>query len=112
LNLKKLANHLQIEENQFLELTDLFLKTTFTELTNLESALEDRHSATAERMAHSIKGAAGILGFMEIHEVAKKIESTIRENHLTDIHGTILMIREKLDLVADALQREKRNAKA
>jgi HPt (histidine-containing phosphotransfer) domain-containing protein len=110
LNLKELANHLKLEENQFLELTDLFLKTAFTELRNLESALEDNDPATAERMAHSIKGAAGILGFTEIQEVAKKLEVAVRERRFTDIKGTILMIREKFDRIAEALQREKQNA--
>jgi HPt (histidine-containing phosphotransfer) domain-containing protein len=110
LSLKELANHLELEVDQFLELTNLFLKTAFTELKNLESALEDNDPATAEKMAHSIKGAAGILGFTEIHDVAKKIECAVRKNRFTDINGTLQMIREKLDRIADDLQGEKWNA--
>lgn len=111
LNIKELANHLEIEEGQFLELTELFLRTCSADLTNLESAKGNRDSVTIERMAHSIKGAAIILGFTEIHEVVKKIEIATRENRLMDINGGILMIREKLDRIAEALQREKANAK-
>jgi HPt (histidine-containing phosphotransfer) domain-containing protein len=111
LNLKELANHLKIEEDQFLELTDLFLKTAFTDLRNLESAIEDNDPPTAERMAHSIKGAAGILGFMEIYDVAKRMEAAVRENRLTDINGGIMMIGKKLNRIAEALQGEKQNAK-
>jgi len=111
LNIQELANHLEIEEGQCLELTELFLKTSSTELTHLESAIEKKDLVTIERMAHSIKGSAAILGFMEVHEAAKKIEIAARENRLTDINRGVLMIREKLDWIAEALQGKKVNAK-
>lgn len=60
-----------------------------------------------ERMAHSIKGSAVILGLMEIYEAAKKIEIAARENRLMEINRGVLMIREKLGWVAEALQGKK-----
>jgi len=107
LNIQELANHLEIEEGQCLELTELFLKTSSTELTHLESAIGKKDLVTIERMAHSIKGAAGILGLTEIHELAKKIEIAAGENRLSDIHRGALTIREKLGRIAEAFQGEK-----
>ncbi|MDI7260913.1 MAG: Hpt domain-containing protein [Thermodesulfobacteriota bacterium] len=112
MNLKESAKKLELEEEELLELVDLFLKTTSSELTELQSALEKKGFPVAERMAHSIKGAAGSLGLMDIHDAAKGIEMALRENHLTDINGCILMIREKLDLIAEALKIGDQNAKA
>ncbi|MBM4339704.1 MAG: Hpt domain-containing protein [Deltaproteobacteria bacterium] len=107
MNIQELANHLEIEESQCLELTELFLKTSSTELTHLESAIGKKDLVTIERMAHSIKGSAVILGLSEIHEAAKKIEIAARENRLMEINRGVLMIREKLGWMAEVLQGKK-----
>ncbi|MCJ7782868.1 MAG: Hpt domain-containing protein [Desulfobacterales bacterium] len=103
MNLKELAKRLEIEEEECLELLDLFKKTTASELRNLESALEKRDAPVIERMAHSIKGGAGILGLLEIHDAAKRIEIAARRNHLEDMGEDIRTLGAKLDLIAESL---------
>jgi HPt (histidine-containing phosphotransfer) domain-containing protein len=102
-NFKELAKNLEIEEEECLELLDLFKKTTASELRNLESALEKRDAPVIERMAHSIKGGAGILGLLEIHDAAKRIEMAARGNHLEDMGEDIRTLGAKLDLIAESL---------
>jgi len=103
-NLKELAKRLEIEEEECLELLDLFKKTTTSELRNLKSALEKRDAPVIERMAHSIKGGAGILGLLEIHDAAKRIEMAARTNR-EKIEVDLQIINEKLEMIAEALKR-------
>ena len=103
MNFKELAKNLEIEEEECLELLDLFKKTTASELRNLESALEKRDAPVIERMAHSIKGGAGILGLLEIHDTAERIEMAARGNHLEDMGEDIRTLGAKLDLIAESL---------
>lgn len=110
-NLKRLAESLELEEVEFLELIDLFLKTAFPELIQMQFAIDKQDAPVAERLAHSIKGAAGSLGFKDIFDEARKIEVAARENHLFDINGGIRTIREKLNLIAEVFNGEDRNAK-
>lgn len=110
-NFKELAKSSELEEVEFLELIDLFLKTSFPELIQLQLALDKQDGPVLERLAHSIKGAAGSLGFRDIYDEARKIEVAARENHLTNIHEGLRIIKGKLDLIAEVLKGEDRNAK-
>ncbi len=105
MNLKELANRLEIEEEECLEFLALFKKTSASELWNLESALEKRDAPVIERMAHSMKGAAGSLGLKEIYEAAKRIETAARTNRLEEIEADLRIIKEKLEMIAEALKR-------
>jgi len=104
-NLKKLANRLDIGEEECLELLNLFKKTAASELRNLESTLEKKDAPVVEKMAHSIKGAAGILGLQEIHDAAKRIETAARTNRLEEIEVDLRIIKEKLEMITDGLKR-------
>jgi HPt (histidine-containing phosphotransfer) domain-containing protein len=104
-NLKELARSLELKEEELSELLDLFLKTTPSELIELQSALKEKDAQASERMAHSIKGAAGILGLLEIHDAAKRIETAARTNRLEEIEVNLRTIKEKLEIIAEALKR-------
>lgn len=103
MNLKELAKDLELEEEEFLEMVNLFLETASSDLGKLQSALEEWNGTMAVNTAHSIKGAAATLGLMEIYEVAKRIEIEVRENRLEKARGGIRTIREKLDLISENL---------
>ena len=106
MNLKELANRLEIGEEECLELLNLFKKTAVSELRNLESALEKKDAPVVERMAHSIKGAAGILGLLEIRDAAKRIGTAARTNRVEEIEVDLRIIKEKLEMIAEALKRK------
>jgi HPt (histidine-containing phosphotransfer) domain-containing protein len=94
-----------LEEEELSELLDLFLKTTSSELIEFQSALKEKDAQAAERMAHSIKGAAGSLGLKEIYEAAKRIETAARTNRLEEIEVDLRIIKEKLEMITDGLKR-------
>jgi HPt (histidine-containing phosphotransfer) domain-containing protein len=106
MNLKELANHLEMEKEEFLELIELFLDTSFSDLNHLQSAVEKGEGLNAVKAAHSIKGAAANLGMAEIYELAKKIETEVQGNRLDRTPEWILTLRRLLDQVAEGLKQE------
>jgi HPt (histidine-containing phosphotransfer) domain-containing protein len=102
-NLSELAKNLELEEGELLELINLFLQTTSSELMKFQSAIEKEDWSVAERMAHSIKGAAGSLGLTDIHDAAKRIETAVRGNRLGEMDADIRTIRRTLDRIAESL---------
>ena len=106
MNLKELANHLEMEEEEFLELIELFLDTSTSDLKDLQSAVEKGEGLNAVKAAHSIKGAAANLGMAEIYELTKKIETEARGNRLDQTLESIPTLRRLLEQVAEGLKQE------
>ena len=100
MDIKALADNLGLDEDEYLELVDLLVDTGMVDLSNMESAVKLGDSDAAARAAHSIKGASGNLGIMDIYELAKAVEAELRNNNLTAIEGELKEIREKLETLA------------
>jgi len=103
MDFKELAENLELEENEFFELIGLFVKTAYSELNKLQSAIEDGDTKEAARVAHSIKGTSANLGLTEIFELAKRIEMSVQNNDLYGATGATKRIKEQLDRIAKAL---------
>jgi len=74
MNFEKLAGEIGFEKEDYLELIELFINTTTSDIDKLKTAINNGDFNAAERAAHSVKGAASSLGLMEISDEAKKIE--------------------------------------
>ncbi len=99
MDIKALADDLGLDEDEYLELVELLVDTGMVDLSNMESAVKAGDADTAARAAHSIKGASGNLGVMDIYELAKAIEAELRNNNLAAIEGQLKEIREKLEVL-------------
>jgi HPt (histidine-containing phosphotransfer) domain-containing protein len=56
------------------------------------------------RSAHTIQGAAGNMGIMNVHDVAKQIELAAVENQLGSISGEVGSLKGLFDEIARFLQ--------
>jgi len=83
-----------------LNLLKTFVETSASDLVCLEAAIEEQNPDQAVASAHSIKGAAALLGLTEICEVAKKTELDARKNNLKGGFEAVRIMREKLDQIA------------
>lgn len=97
MDIKALADNLGLEEDEYLELLDLLVETGMVDLSNMESAVKAGDPEGAANAAHSIKGASGNLGLMDIYELAKAIEAEIRNDNLESVKNQVKEIREKLE---------------
>ena len=78
MNFEKLAGEIGFDKEDYLELIELFINTTTSDIDKLKIAINNSDFNIAERAAHSIKGAASSMGLMEISDEAKKIEHTAK----------------------------------
>ena len=104
MDIKALADNLGLEEDEYLELLDLLVETGMVDLSKMESAVKAGDSEEAGKAAHSIKGASGNLGLMDIYELAKAIEVEIRNDNLESVKNQAKEIREKLETLGKLTQ--------
>jgi len=100
MNFKQLAENLGLEEDEYMELIELFIETGRSDLEKLRSAMEEGNGEEAANVAHSLKGAAGSLELMEISEIAKEIEEKARNNRLEEIAKSAQAIKKKIEEIA------------
>jgi HPt (histidine-containing phosphotransfer) domain-containing protein len=103
MNLKALAKNSEMEEDEFREIVELFITSTQSDLTRLQSALAKGSVREVAIAAHSIKGSAGMIGMMEIYEVAKRVEMRAHEGSVEGTEKAIEEIGEELNLVVKTL---------
>ena len=104
MNLKELGDKIGLEEDEYRELVDLFLDTGRADYGRLKTALESGDAQQAVRSAHIINGAAGNMGLMNVHEVAKRIERAAAENHLDAVSADMDTLKALFDEIARFLQ--------
>lgn len=74
MNFKEMAETLGLEEEEYLELVELFIDTGTAEFERLKSALSTSDFDQMTLGAHTLKGAAGNLGLSDIQTIASHIE--------------------------------------
>lgn len=79
MNFEKLAGEIGFAKEDYMELIELFISTTTTDIDKLKTAINKGDFNAAERAAHSIKGAASSLGLTDISDEAKRIERAAKE---------------------------------
>ena len=100
MDFKALAGNLGLEEEEYMELIELFVDRSMSDLKKLEAAIKSKNADEAADAAHSMKGAAGNLGIMDFYESAAKIEMEAREGSLEGFSGLIQALRESLEDIA------------
>ena len=101
MNIKELAENLGLEEDEYLELLELFIDTGRADIEKLRSAISGGNAEEAAKAAHSLKGASGNLGLMEIYDVALKSEEKARNNSLDGLAESVQKLEEQLDSIAE-----------
>ena len=103
MDLKELGENLGLELDEFVEIVELFVSTADSDIEKIRDALATNDSYKAQEAAHSLKGSAGNLGFMEISNIALEAEQKARENNLDGFSDMINEITAKLDEVKKQL---------
>lgn len=83
MDFENLAANLGIDKEDFIELLELFIITTRNDMEKITQSLASGDAPGAASAAHSIKGAAGNLGFMDLSEIAKEMEMAAKDSDLS-----------------------------
>ena len=98
------AQRLGLEVEEYIELIELFLETGGEDLKRLVDALINNDAKTVIERSHSLKGASGNLGLVEIYEKAKDIENRSRDNNLEGIENSVNEIKQHIKNIVTALE--------
>ena len=93
---KDLAARLGIEIEDFIELVELYVQTCRADLEKIRHGVLLGVPADAAAAAHSIKGAAGNLGFDGMAELAKKMEVQAKAGSLENFGEYIRDLEKRL----------------
>ncbi len=99
MNISELAQTLDLEVDEYRELFDLFVETGGSDLAALESAIKQEDAEKIAAAAHSLKGASGNLGFMELHGMAEEIVEKARSNRLEGIFESFDAMKKAFETV-------------
>ena len=97
MDFKKYGETLGLDEDEFTELVELFLDTCVDDLKKLDAAVSVVNADEVAKAAHSMKGAAGNLGFLELSDIARSIEINAQAGNLDNAHENIVAFRTKLE---------------
>lgn len=104
MNLKDLSEKVGLEEEEYRELVDLFLETGMADYDRLKGAFDAGDAQQVARSAHTINGAAGNMGIMNVHEVAKRIELAAGESQLNSVSVDVDTLKTLFDEIARFVQ--------
>ncbi len=99
-----MASGLGLGEDDFKELADLLVTTSLSDIKKLEKGVASGDQNKVAQAAHSIKGAAGNLGFMDISAIAARTEAQARQGILNEVKDKIQIIKNCLDDISSALK--------
>ena len=94
---KHLADQLDMDESDVLELVALFMDTARTDLEKIRQGMSFGNPGQAASAAHSLKGAAGNLGFTHMADLAAKMESAANGGSLEGFDAYIGDMETRLD---------------
>ena len=69
MNFRKTFEKLGLEEDEYIELIELFIETSTSDIDKLQSAIVGGDTEKISRLAHSLKGASVNLGLEEFLDV-------------------------------------------
>jgi HPt (histidine-containing phosphotransfer) domain-containing protein len=103
INFSNMASNLGFDEEEFKEVAQLLITVSLTDMENLEQGISDNNPDRVKDAAHSIKGAAGNLGFMELSNCAEIIEASARSQSIDNLTSHVQTIKKILQAISSAL---------
>ena len=107
MDIKKLAENLDLDLEDFNEIFEIYMETTSSELQELKAALQDGDAERAHEKSHSIKGSSGNLGLDELYELAKQIDDRARVNSLNGLEDLVRNFDERYEKLVEDFKRNR-----
>ncbi len=102
MDLKALGERLGLDEDEFMEIVEIFIDTADEDIQKLEAANIAKNCEAVSEAAHSLKGSAGNLGFTELSEISAIVESGARKNDIEGLSDRLPVLTEKLNEIKAA----------
>ena len=99
MDFKGLGENLGLEEDEYIEMLELFIESGGEDLGNLEAAIKEGDVEKAHEASHSIKGSSGSLVLDTIYDLAKSIDNILRVGKLDSKDEMVKELRNQYDIL-------------
>ncbi len=96
MNIDESAENMGIDREFYLELVGDFFEKARDDLKKIDAAIETGNTDSAFAAAHSVKGAAGSLNFVEIAELAEDIEKMAVGGRMNELEESAGLMKSKI----------------
>ncbi|MBF0413542.1 MAG: Hpt domain-containing protein [Desulfamplus sp.] len=104
MNLKEMASNIGVDEGDFIELLEMLVDVSLTDIKNFEAGVNTGNYIDAAMSAHSIKGAAGNLGMTDISTTAAELEKAAKSSDQSQMPEKVDFLKKELSRLSDALK--------
>jgi HPt (histidine-containing phosphotransfer) domain-containing protein len=101
MNIKELAADLGLEEEEFRELIELFILSGGDDVQKIVDGIAAGDADQIMRAAHTIKGASGNLGLVDVSAAAKVIEARAMNNQLGELTEALRTLQGLMQKISD-----------
>ncbi len=105
MDLKKLAKNIGLDEEEYVEMLQLFVESGGSDLENLEAAIKEGDAEKAHRASHSFKGSSGSLGLEKLFEMARAIDDKDRQGILDGQEEMVKELRQEFKFLLSTIER-------
>lgn len=89
-----------------LELCTMFLRDEPERIKTIRAAVECGDFELARYHAHSLKGAAAVMGMDPLRDACRELEHAVRDAHLDALSECLASLEREAEAVCRAMQRE------
>lgn len=93
------------DETLLKEILEAFLQEAPALLEEIEVALAGEDAAVARRAAHTLKGAVGVLGFLDVSDLALEVEKRAADGKVHECNSLIPKLRAELNRIENDAKR-------
>ncbi|MEA2059498.1 MAG: Hpt domain-containing protein [Thermodesulfobacteriota bacterium] len=103
MDLNQMAENLDMTRADFLKMAFLLVSTSQKDVSEIEAGLTSKKTDQVAAAAHSIKGAAGTLGFTALSQKAFELEQAARTGRLSGLEGVKNEIKAQIEMITRAV---------
>lgn len=93
MDFKELGQNIGLEEDELIEMLELFIESGGADLDRLETAVKAGNAEKAHEASHSIKGSSGSLMLDDVFTLSKSIDDIVRTGTLEGIEDMVVRLR-------------------
>jgi len=99
MNFKEIGESIGLEEDEYIEMIELFVESGGEDLQKLEAAIKEADAEKAHEASHSIKGSSGSLMLDAIYEIAKSMDDILRIGKFDNVEEMLNKLRSEYETI-------------
>jgi HPt (histidine-containing phosphotransfer) domain-containing protein len=99
MNFKEIAERIGLDEDEYIEMIELFVESGGEDLNKLEAAIKEADAEKAHEASHSIKGSSGSLMLDAVYEIAKSMDDILRIGKFDNVEEMLNKLRSEYETI-------------